>query len=203
MMIRPGIQFSDFQHIWNRSLAGFRVFGSYQWQAVGMTALALGAFFALGGVSCCTSAFAHDQIPPRVAFFGFQLINTSLEPTTPAENERIRMLGDLLRQKLDASGQFTIVPIPPELREKLAAGPEISNCNGCQRDFARQVDADWAAWGTVQKVSNLILNINVYMENARTGKPEFVKSIDIRGNTDETWRRGLDYMLRYYLFGER
>jgi len=51
-------------------------------------------------------------------------------------------------------------------------------------------------------VSNLILNINFYMENARTGKPEFVKSVDIRGNTDETWRRGLDYMLRYYLFGE-
>jgi hypothetical protein len=168
-----------------------------------MKALALGAFLMLGGLNCCTTAIADDQIAPRVAFFGFQLINTSIEPTTPAEDKRIRMLDDLLRQKLDNSGHFTIVPIPPELREKLATGPEISNCNGCQLDFARQVDADWAAWGTVQKVSNLILNINVYMENARTGKPEFVKSIDIRGNTDETWRRGLDYMLRYYLFGER
>jgi hypothetical protein len=32
------------------------------------------------------------------------------------------------------------------------------------------------------------------------GKLQFVKSVDIRGNTDESWRRGLDYMLRNYLF---
>jgi hypothetical protein len=48
-------------------------------------------------------------------------------------------------------------------------------------------------------VSNLILNINVYIEDARQKKMEFVKSVDIRGNTDESWQRGLDYMLRHYL----
>jgi len=53
------------------------------------------------------------------------------------------------------------------------------------------VGADWPAWGTVQKVSNLILNINVYMEDVATGNLEFVKSVDIRGNTDESWRHGL------------
>jgi Protein of unknown function (DUF2380) len=145
---------------------------------------------------------ADSTIVPRVAFFGFDLINTSLEPTTPTESERVRMLGDLFRAKLDASGRFKIVSIPPDLREKIAAGPEISSCNGCERDFAQELGADWAAWGTVQKVSNLILNINVYMEDAQAGKMEFVKSVDIRGNTDESWRRGLDYMLRHYLFGE-
>jgi hypothetical protein len=51
-------------------------------------------------------------------------------------------------------------------------------------------------------VSNLILNINLYIEDVRTGKPSFVKSVDIRGNTDESWRRGLDYMLRNYLLQE-
>jgi hypothetical protein len=54
----------------------------------------------------------------------------------------------------------------------------------------------------VQKVSNLILNINVYMEDAEAEKMEFVKSVDIRGNTDESWRHGLDYLLRHYLFSE-
>jgi hypothetical protein len=31
---------------------------------------------------------------------------------------------------------------------------------------------------------------------------EFARSVDIRGNTDESWRRGLDYLLRNYLFRE-
>ena len=95
-----------------------------------------------------------------------------------------------------------IVPIPPDLREVVASAPEISNCNGCERDFGRKAGADWAAWGTVQRVSNLILNIKVYMENVPATKMEFVKSVDIRGNTDESWRHGLDYMLRHYLFHE-
>jgi hypothetical protein len=64
------------------------------------------------------------------------------------------------------------------------------------------VGANWAAWGTVQKVSNLILNINVYMEDAESGKMKFARSVDIRGNTDESWRRGLDYLLRNYLLRE-
>jgi hypothetical protein len=67
---------------------------------------------------------------------------------------------------------------------------------------AQRVGANWAAWGMVQKVSNLILNINVYMENADSGKMEFARSVDIRGNTGESWRRGLDYLLRNYLFRE-
>jgi hypothetical protein len=145
---------------------------------------------------------AADQGPPRVAFFGFQLINTSPQPTTPEETQRIQMLNDMFRQKLEASGRFKMVSIPAELQSKIAAAPEISNCNGCERDFALEAGADWAAWGTVQKVSNLILNINVYMEDARANKMEFIKSVDIRGNTDESWKIGLDYMLRHYLFQE-
>jgi hypothetical protein len=112
------------------------------------------------------------------------------------------MLDEFFRQRLDNSGRFNIVPIPPDLQQRIAAGPEISGCNGCERDYAKSIGASWAVWGTVQKISNLILNINVYMEEAASGKLEFVKSVDIRGNTDESWRHGLDYMLRHYLFEE-
>jgi hypothetical protein len=163
--------------------------------------LVLTAVVVLGssGIAGMTAA---DQTPPRVAFFGFQLINTSPQPTTPEETQRIRMLDDMFQQKLDASGRFRMVSLPPEVRNKVAASAEISNCNGCERDFALEAGADWAAWGTVQKVSNLILNINVYIEDARANKMEFVKSVDIRGNTDQSWQRGLDYIQRHYLFPE-
>jgi Protein of unknown function (DUF2380) len=147
-------------------------------------------------------ATAAENGVPKVAFFGFELINTSLEPTTSSERYRLDMLDKLFRERLDNSGRFKIVPIPPDIYQRIAAGPEISGCNGCERDYAGSIGADWAAWGTVQKVSNLILNINVYMEDAASGKLEFVKSVDIRGNNDESWRHGLDYMLRHYLFEE-
>ncbi len=142
---------------------------------------------------------AAAQPSQRVAFFGFDLINTSLEPTSTAETERLHRLDELFRQKLGASTQYVIVAIPPGLQAELAGETEIRNCNGCERDWARKAGAELAAWGTVQKVSNLILNINLYMENVETGEMAFVKSVDIRGNTDESWQHGLNYMLRQYL----
>ena len=136
----------------------------------------------------------------RIAFFGFELINTSVEPTTTEEVERIRMLNEIFSRELSTSGRFEMVPIPDEMRNRIVAGPGIANCNGCQRDYAKKLDADLAAWGTVQKVSNLILNINVYVEEEQAGELKFVKSVDIRGNTDESWTRGLNYILRNYFF---
>ena len=67
------------------------------------------------------------------------------------------MLETVLRQKLTASSRFEIVDIPPDTIKEIASGPTISNCNDWQRRFAQMVGANWAAWGTVQKVSNLIL----------------------------------------------
>ena len=149
--------------------------------------------------SCEARAWSNGKDVPRVAFFGFELINTSLEPTAQVEVERIHLLDNILRENLTGSGRFEVVDIPADIVKEIASSPSISNCNGCQRKFAQRVGADWAAWGAVQKVSNLILNINVYMEDAQSGRMEFIRSVDIRGNTDESWRRGLDYLLRNYL----
>ena len=51
----------------------------------------------------------------------------------------------------------------------------------------------------MQKVSNLILNENVYINETQTGGVYFGQSVDIRGNTDESWVRGIRYLLRYGL----
>jgi hypothetical protein len=161
----------------------------------------LGIALVLAAGGAATAAAAGNDVP-RVAFLGFQLVNSSMEQTTPAEVARIRLLDDLFREKVAASSRFRIVAIPPEIGREITTGPAISGCNGCERDFARRSGANWAAWGTVQKVSNLILSIAVYVEDAEAGKMEFVRAVDIRGNTDESWRHGLDYLLRNYLLRE-
>jgi predicted methyltransferase len=51
---------------------------------------------------------------------------------------------------------------------------------------------------TVQKVSNLILNMNLYVADPQTDKFTFIKSVDIRDNTDESWSRSLNYLLKNY-----
>ena len=163
---------------------------------------AIFAFVIALGAAMAAPATANDAEVPRVAFFGFELIDTSLEPESPAERARLAMLDDLFRDRIGHSRRFGLVAIPPAVRHKIAEGAAISGCNGCERDLAKAAGGDWAAWGTVQKVSDLILNINLYMENAASGKMEFVKSVDIRGNTDQSWTRGLHYLIHNYLLQE-
>ena len=90
----------------------------------------LGIFLAIMAGRATAGPDGKDV--PRVAFFGFEFINTSLEPTAQAELERIRLLDDVLRQKLAASERFEVVDIPPDTTKEIASGPAISNCNGCQ-----------------------------------------------------------------------
>ena len=56
--------------------------------------------------------------------------------------------------------------------------------------------AELAITGTVQKVSNLILNINIYVRDASSGATIAAMSADMRGNTDKSWSRTLDWLVR-------
>jgi hypothetical protein len=163
-----------------------------------LTALAVLVLLAVcGGPATAQTASVN---PLKVAFFGFDLINTSLEPVHDAEKRRIALVGEVLRRMLADSGRYEILPLSDELKQKIAQSPAITGCNGCQIDWARQAGADLAVWGTVQKVSNLILNINVYMDDTKDGHQYFGHSVDIRGNTDESWQHGIRYLVRNYLF---
>ncbi len=73
---------------------------------------------------------------------------------------------------------------------------DMRTCNGCDVDLARKVGAQISVTGWVQKVSNLILNINLVVRDVETGQVVAAGSVDIRGNTDELWSRGLSYLLR-------
>ena len=77
----------------------------------------------------------------------------------------------------------------------MAAG-YLHGCNGCEARIARDLGAELAVSGTVQKVSNLILNINIYVRDAASGKRLRAMSADIRGNTDQSWSHGLKYLVK-------
>jgi Protein of unknown function (DUF2380) len=59
-----------------------------------------------------------------------------------------------------------------------------------------RIGAELAITGTVQKVSNLILNMNIYVRDASSGATIAAMSADMRGNTDESWSRTLDWLVR-------
>jgi len=136
--------------------------------------------------------------PPKVAVFDFELMDTSLqgEVNGPRSDEKDRLMraGDQLRRALAESGRYVVVDIGPV--NAAAHSKNLQACGGCDVQYAQELGADLAITGVVQKVSNLILNMNIYLRNVHTGRLVTSMSADLRGNTDESWSRAMSFLLR-------
>jgi Protein of unknown function (DUF2380) len=133
-----------------------------------------------------------------VAVFNFELIDSSLEGAIRGaradEQERLARVSDQLRQLLRDSCQFSLADLTPIANEAQASN--LQACGGCDIRLARHIGAELAITGTVQKVSNLILNMNIYVRDASSGATIAAMSADMRGNTDESWSRTLNWLVR-------
>jgi len=165
-------------------------------------AMALFAAFAALGASAECPVAAESK--PSIAVLGVQFINDNAgyQPTSEEERARLIKLEELLKSKLADSGRYSLIALPPELRKRIEAGQTIGACGGCEVEYGRSLDAQQVAWITLQKVSNLILNMTLVLEDVREQKLVFIKAVDIRSNTDESWLRSITYILKNYLLAE-
>jgi hypothetical protein len=143
------------------------------------------------------SSPAHAD-PPKAAIFDFELLDTSLqgEMNGPRADEqrRLKDVTEQVRKALADAGKFVVLDITPV--NAAAHASNLQACGGCDVQFAHQLGADLAITGLVQKVSALILNMNIYLRDAHTGRVITAMSADFRGNTDESWSRAASYLLR-------
>ena len=132
--------------------------------------------------------------PPKAAVFNFQLANLGAQGPTEADVARLGPISDLLRQQLKDTGRYESVSTAPVKAD--VAKADLRACGGCADDFARKLGADVAITGEIQKVSNLILNINVYVKDLKAGTPEKAYSVDIRGDNDASFDHGVKYLVK-------
>ncbi len=139
----------------------------------------------------------------RIAIFDAELHDTSGEGLREDQARRLALVTEELRRALSASGRYEVVDVAPA-RPRLETGPSLWSCATCAPAAAAELGADLALVTVVNKVSNLILSITlVEMEaGAAGGARRAVHSAEIRGNTDESWVRGLRWLLRNRLLRE-
>ncbi len=152
---------------------------------------------AIAGLLVMTATAAHCA-EPKIAVFDFELLDTSLDGELKGprddEHERLLLISSQLRDAVRKSGRFDVL----DMTSVNAAAHEknLQACGGCDVQMAQQIGADLAVTGTVQKISNLILNMTIYLRSAHTGRLVTRMNADFRGNTDESWSRAVSYLAR-------
>jgi hypothetical protein len=115
---------------------------------------------------------------------------------TVDEQRRLDRVADLLRSRLSQAGYEVVGRDPTRAAIRDAdPGQFLHQCNGCERDIAGALGADWVLVGWVQLVSNLIVNLNVVVLDVQSGKSVGNAFVDLRGNTDRSWRHATGYLL--------
>ena len=114
------------------------------------------------------------------------------------EQRRLVQLTQQLRNWVSGEAGLLACDMAPVEAESQASN--LFAC-GCIQRLARNVDARLAVVGSVHKISNLILNIQINVFDVDTDKLVAQFNADIRSNTDNSWARGLDWLIQHRLVG--
>jgi hypothetical protein len=119
--------------------------------------------------------------------------------TVEAQKARLKGVQARLAEQLQAQGLYRVVDLAPAqalVDESLAAQAFLYKCADCAQSIGRAAGADLVMVSWVQKVSELILNLNAEVLRVSDGRSLLVKSVDMRGNTDIAWDRGARYLVK-------
>jgi len=137
----------------------------------------------------------------------FDMVDTSLQGELnggPLESD-VKRLGRteaIARRSLNHLDAFETIsrePVSARITQAQNTYRYLYSCNGCDVKIGRAAGADLVMTGWVQKVSNLILNVNATLRRTDTGAEVGGGSVSMRSNTDDSWRSAALYLIEHTL----
>ena len=137
---------------------------------------------------------------PTLLVTDFELVDELRDPASASADQlRLARAGPQFREALSDCSVYRLVD-SAEARSAIALAASqnayLYRCNGCAAEIGAAAKAEQIAFTWVQKVSTLILNFNVEVRERNGDSIVVAKSVDVRGNTDESWMRGVKALAR-------
>jgi hypothetical protein len=158
------------------------------------------AIAAILGVVRAPPGVAAPGALRRLAVLDVELVDEQNNPLTKAAQElRLRNATLQLRQELAERHLYHLVDpaSAQDLQARLRSQQEfLYRCDDCAGQIGAQLGVDLVMTPWVQKVSELILNLNVQIYDVGAARVVLSKSVDMRGNADESWIRAVRFLVR-------
>lgn len=145
---------------------------------------------------CAAPAFAAQ----KTAVFPFDLRDAEQEgelvPQFKEEDlRRLKVVADELKALMTKDGRYEIVDLASQAREIETASP-FNKCDGCEAEIAAKAGAELAVTGFVDKLSDALISLQLFVRDVKTGQVKRAMAAEIRGNTDELWLYGVRWLWR-------
>lgn len=154
----------------------------------------------IAGVSSITRAGdVALKYPIKLAVFDFELDDFSaggpIAGESSIETARLHAVTLQARRELADSPIFEIVDAGSSTDDRVKTH-WLRKCNGCDAQIAQRLGADMSLVGIFRKVSVMEQSLEIRIRDAKTGELMKVVGTDLRGETDDSWRRALDWLIK-------
>jgi Protein of unknown function (DUF2380) len=149
---------------------------------------------------------ARAQAPPlplrSVMVLDFEVMEDhALPDRAAAQAERARQASAQLRRALAEAGLYRVLDSPPAAATALVQSLRdrhtwLHQCAECAQSIGRAAASELVLLPWAQVVSQLIINLNIELREVATDRVLLNKSVDLRSNNDESWQRGVRFMVR-------
>jgi hypothetical protein len=159
--------------------------------------LATGGVLALA-ILVVPQSQAAEQGPVKIAVFAFELDDRSAGGGIIAQDaidtENLKLSTDEARQRLSASGRYTVIDTGSVADEVSAAGG-VLNCNGCEADLASKLGADRSMIGVIARVNRTEYSLQMLVRDAPSGAVISNDFTGLRMGANYAWPRGVKWLM--------
>ena len=138
--------------------------------------------------------------PSKLLVLDVELTGDDGGPELAREHQaRLTLVSTRLRESLAKTGLYQLVdstPAQKTLDELKSRYRYLHDCNGCDLDLGRELNADKVLVAWVNRVSLLILSVTYEIHDVATGQISARKSFGFRGDNDTGWTHAIEYMVR-------
>jgi hypothetical protein len=156
------------------------------------------AFFAM---SLCVGISVHAAAPrpPLMAVLPFEIDDNSGEiGSADRHTAMLSAVTTTVRNKIEATGRYRVVPHEAVTQAINAVNPGtyLRDCNGCELDIAKRLNAQRVLVGWIFKMSTLIGTLHIRIEDVGTRRVVYRRDFDFRGDNERAWNRAADVFVR-------
>lgn len=155
-------------------------------------------------VLCCWTGYAAADVPAtatapiKIAVFAFELEDFSAAAehgSSPIETSYLAQSTEEAKKQLLQSGRYSLIDTAGA-DIGAAKGQGLRNCGGCEADIAMKLGADQALIGVVTKISMTEYTVRFQVSDARKGAVVSSFSTDLRMGTNDSWFRGVRWLMK-------
>lgn len=143
-------------------------------------------------------ALSSHAEPKRLVVMAYQLIGDKGNAKIDSEHQqRLAMADAKLREGLQQKPQYALIGSgeAKAYSQKVADAHHNNSCQSCEVAFAKAINADLILAPWVYRVSNLVLAMNFELIDVNNNKRVYQKTLDFRGDNDQSWQRAISYFL--------